>query len=31
NYTLEFYYRFNWVPRYENSFYMAYNKTLNFL
>lgn len=31
NYTLEFYYRFNWLPRYENSFYMAYNKTLNFL
>jgi hypothetical protein len=31
NYTLEFYHRFIWVPRYENSFYMAYNKTLNFL
>jgi len=31
NYTLEFYHRFNWLPRYENSFYMAYNKTLNFL
>jgi len=31
NYTLEFYHRFNWVPRYENTFYMAYNKTLNFL
>ncbi len=31
NFTLEFYYRFNWIPRYENSFYMAYNKTLNFL
>ena len=31
NYTLEFYHRFNWIPRYENSFYMAYNKTLNFL
>ena len=30
NYTLEFYHRFIWVPRYENSFYMAYNKTLNF-
>jgi hypothetical protein len=31
NYTLEFYHRFIWVPRYENSFYMAYNKTLHFL
>jgi len=31
NHTLEFYYRFTWVPRYTNSFYMAYNKTLNFL
>ncbi|NVM43873.1 MAG: hypothetical protein HWN79_03060 [Candidatus Lokiarchaeota archaeon] len=31
NYTLEFYHRFIWVPKYENSFYMAYNKTLNFL
>ena len=31
NYTLEFYHRFTWVPRYTNSFYMAYNKTLNFL
>ena len=31
NYTLEFYHRFNWVPKYEKSFYMAYNKTLNFL
>ena len=31
NYTLEFYYRFSWLPRYTNSFYMAYNKTLNFL
>lgn len=31
NYTLEFYHRYIWVPRYENSFYMAYNKTLNFL
>ncbi|MHA1239421.1 MAG: hypothetical protein ACTSQU_01385 [Promethearchaeota archaeon] len=31
NYTLEFYYRFSWVPRYTNSFYMAYNKTLNYL
>ncbi|MBY8986880.1 MAG: hypothetical protein KGD61_00375 [Candidatus Lokiarchaeota archaeon] len=31
NYTLEFYHRFSWVPRYQNSFYMAYNKTLNFL
>jgi len=31
NYTLEFYHRFNWVPRYTNSFYMAYNKSLNFL
>ncbi len=31
NYTLEFYHRFSWVPRYTNSFYMAYNKTLNYL
>lgn len=31
NYTLEFYHRFSWVPRFTNSFYMAYNKTLNFL
>ncbi|MFX1288162.1 MAG: hypothetical protein ACFFFY_06355 [Promethearchaeota archaeon] len=31
NYTLDFYRRFSWVPGYENSFYMAYNKTLNFL
>jgi len=31
NHTLEFYHRFTWVPRYTNSFYMAYNKTLNFL
>ena len=31
NYTLEFYYRFSWVPRYTNSFYMAYNKTLDYL
>ena len=31
NYTLEFYYRFSWLPRYTNSFYMAYNKTLNYL
>ena len=31
NYSLEFYHRFNWLPRYENTFYMAYNKTLNFL
>ena len=23
NYTLEFYHRFNWLPRYQNSFYMA--------
>ncbi|MFX0076512.1 MAG: hypothetical protein ACFE96_13805, partial [Candidatus Hermodarchaeota archaeon] len=30
-YTLEFYHRYNWIPRYENSFYMAYNKTLGFL
>ena len=30
-YTLEFYYRFSWVERYKNSFYMAYNKTLNYL
>ncbi len=31
NHTLEFYHRFTWMPRYTNSFYMAYNKTLNFL
>ena len=31
NYTLEFYYKISWVPEYTNSFYMAYNKTLNFL
>ena len=31
NYTLEFYHRISWVPEYINSFYMAYNKTLNFL
>jgi len=31
NYTLEFYYRNNWLPEYINSFYMAYNKTLDFL
>ncbi|MBY9020147.1 MAG: hypothetical protein KGD67_03745 [Candidatus Lokiarchaeota archaeon] len=31
NYTLEYYHRFTWVPDYTNSFYMAYNKTLNFL
>ena len=31
NYTLEFYHRNNWLPEYINSFYMAYNKTLNFL
>ena len=31
NYTLEYYYRNNWLPEYINSFYMAYNKTLNFL
>ena len=31
NYTLEYYYKIDWVPRYTNSFYMAYNKTLNFL
>jgi hypothetical protein len=31
NYTLEFYHRFIWVPEYVDSFYMAYNKTLNFL
>ncbi|MBY8978797.1 MAG: hypothetical protein KGD72_00270 [Candidatus Lokiarchaeota archaeon] len=31
NHTLEFYHRYSWVPRYTNSFYMAYNKTLNFL
>ena len=31
NYTLEFYHRYNWVPKYEDSFYMAYNKTLDYL
>jgi hypothetical protein len=31
NYTLEFYHQISWVPRYTNSFYMAYNKTLNYL
>ena len=31
NYTLEYYHRAAWVPEYINSFYMAYNKTLNFL
>lgn len=31
NYTLEYYHRYIWVSEYENSFYMAYNKTLNFL
>jgi len=31
NYTLEYYHRFSWVPQYINSFYMAYNKSLNFL
>jgi len=31
NYTLEFYHRATWIEKYENSFYMAYNKTLNFL
>lgn len=31
NYTLEYYHRAAWVPGHINSFYMAYNKTLNFL
>jgi hypothetical protein len=31
NYTLEYYHNFAWVPEYVNSFYTAYNKTLNFL
>jgi hypothetical protein len=31
NYSLNYYRRFGWIPHYENSFYMAYNKTLNFL
>ena len=30
-YTLKFYHRATWIEKYENSFYMAYNKTLNFL
>jgi len=31
NYTLEYYHRISWVPEHINSFYMAYNKTLDFL
>ncbi|MFX1556494.1 MAG: hypothetical protein ACFFC9_04505 [Promethearchaeota archaeon] len=31
NYTLEYYHKFAWVPEYINSFYMAYNYSLNFL
>ena len=31
NYTLEYYHRAAWVPGHINSFYLAYNKTLNFL
>ena len=31
NYSLDIYHRFAWVPLYEDTFYMAYNKTLNFL
>jgi hypothetical protein len=31
NYTLEYYHKFAWVPEYTNSFYMAYNYSLNFL
>ena len=31
NYTLEYYHRATWIEKYDNSFYMAYNKTLNFL
>lgn len=31
NYTLEYYHKISWVPGYINSFYMAYNKTLNFI
>ena len=31
DYTLEFYHRANYLKKHENSFYMAYNKTLNFL
>ena len=31
NYSLEYYYKFNWIPKYINSLYMVYNKTLNFL
>jgi len=31
NYTLEYYHRNSWVPGHIDSFYMGYNKTLNFL
>jgi len=31
NYSLEFYRRFAYLYHYKNAFYMAYNKTLNFL
>jgi len=31
NYTLEFYHRISWIPEYINSFYMAYNRTLDFI
>ena len=31
NYTLEYYHNIAWVPEYVNTFYTAYNKTLNFL
>ena len=31
NYDLDYYHKISYIPRYVNSFYMAYNKTLNFL
>lgn len=31
NYTLEFYHKYAWIPQYTNSFYLAYNNSLNFL
>jgi hypothetical protein len=31
NYTLEYYHRNSWVSEYIDSFYMGYNRTLNFL
>ena len=31
NYTLEYYHKYAWIPQYTNSFYLAYNNSLNFL